>query len=330
MKRLSQIYFKGAGKSLVAVMLLFSLNGQSQDETLNHISASLRAYQNEAFSEKMYLQTDKSFYLAGEIIWFKSYTVKANAQQLLSLSKVAYVELLNMDNKPVLQGKISLQEGIGNGSFFIPLSLPSGSYKIRCYTNWMKNNGADYFFDKDLTIVNALKKSWDSVQIKKPGYDIQFFPEGGNLVDGITSVVGFKVTDENGKGIQTEGDIVDQNQKTVAHFQTQSFGMGRFTIVPSATDQYKVSIKSATDPLSILSFPSVYRKGYTLKLQADTGTVHVTINSNYDGENPTRVSAGAHKGRNKVYPNVKPGERTGCHRHKKIFTRRRYFLHYSF
>ncbi len=269
----------------MAAGVMLSLSCIAQDETLNSISANLRQYESNTLNEKIYLQTDKSFYLAGEIIWFKSYTVDASEHHLFDLSKVAYVEILNMDSKPVLQGKIALRNGIGTGSFFIPLSLPSGAYKIRAYTNWMKNSGPDFFFDKDITIVNALKRSSDSLRTRKPAYDIQFFPEGGNLVDGIPSVIGFKVVDENGKGINTEGDIIDQNKKTIAHFQSLAFGMGRFNITASASDQYKAYIKVGPNQLTVVDFPNVYRKGYVLNVESDSGSVTVTISSNVEGEN---------------------------------------------
>ncbi len=269
----------------MAAGVMLSLSCFAQDETLNIISANLRQYESNTLNEKIYLQTDKSFYLAGEIIWFKSYTVDASEHHLFDLSKVAYVEILNMDNKPVLQGKIDLRNGIGTGSFFIPLSLPSGAYKIRAYTNWMKNSGPDFFFDKDITIVNALKRSSDSLRTRKPAYDIQFFPEGGNLVDGIPSVIGFKVVDENGKGINTEGDIIDQNKKTIAHFQSLAFGMGRFKITASASDQYKAYIKVGPNQLTVVDFPNVYRKGYVLNAESDSGSVTVTVSSNAEGEN---------------------------------------------
>ncbi len=65
-----------------------------------------------------------------------------------------------------------------------------------------------------------MKRSQDTLVQKSPAIDIQFFPEGGNLVDGTPIVVGFKAVDENGKGINVDGDIVDQDKATVAHFQS--------------------------------------------------------------------------------------------------------------
>ena len=194
---------------------------------MNTLTTNLSQYESKQLREKIYLQTDKSYYITGEICWFKSYVVEASSNKPFSLSKVAYVEILNRESKPVSQGKILVQDGIGSGSFFIPLSLPSGSYKIRAYTNWMKNFGPEFFFEKNIMIINTQKRERDSLIGVTPSYDIQFFPEGGTLVEGNPSVVAVKAVDETGKGVNAEGDIVDGDNKTVAHFQTGLFGMGQ-------------------------------------------------------------------------------------------------------
>ena len=287
MKQFLRIFLSYLSKffTLTACLLIPFLS-KSQDETLNSIHNSLHTYLSNTLCEKIYLQTDKSFYLAGEILWFKAYNVDAAWHTPSLLSKVAYIELISQESKAVLQGKISLLNGTGSGSFFIPLSLPSGVYKLRAYSNWMKNVGPDYFFEKNITLVNGVKKAWDSIPSKPSVYDIQFFPEGGNLVDGISSVIGFKVVDEKGKGVQAEGDIVDQDKKTVAHFQSLVYGMGRFTLTPSATSQYKAYVRIGTSQLSLVDLPGVLRKGYVLKIESDTGNqINFNVETNYESEN---------------------------------------------
>jgi hypothetical protein len=286
MKRSSRILFLARLRNIVtAFCLLTSLATMGQDPFLGKITSALDQYESGERNEKIYLQTDKSFYITGEICWFKSYVVDALLHKPLLLSKVAYVEILNRDSKPVLQGKIALVKGLGSGSFFIPLFLPSGSYKIRAYTNWMKNFGPDYFFEKNITIMNTLKRDRDSVLVKTPAYDIQFFPEGGTLVDGIPAVVGFKAVDESGKGIPVEGDIVDQDKKSVAHFQSELFGMGRFNITASAGNQYKAYVRIGENQLTVVNFPVVSPKGYSLNVSTDQNNqVVISVSSNFEGD----------------------------------------------
>jgi hypothetical protein len=107
------------------------------------------------FHEKIFIHTDRNYYQTGEIIWMKIYNVDADKSVLATVSKLAYVELLDSLNKPVLQGKIKLDSGAGNGSFMIPSAVTTGTYVLRSYTNWMKNFGTESFFEKQIAIVNA-------------------------------------------------------------------------------------------------------------------------------------------------------------------------------
>jgi len=105
--------------------------------------------------EKIYVHTDKDVYFNGETMWFKIYDVDASYHQFLDVSKIAYVEILSADHKPVVQVKIGLHKGIGEGFIDIPSSAGSGNYTFRAYTNWMKNFSADCFFEKRITLINA-------------------------------------------------------------------------------------------------------------------------------------------------------------------------------
>ena len=153
------------------------------------------------------MHSDKNFYLSGEICWFKLYYVDASFHKPLDMSKLAYVELLNDKNKPVLQAKIALQDGYGDGSFQLPIDLASGKYRLRSYTNWMKNFSANYFFEKELTIVNPRFFTGKDSLKQKPSYRLSLFPEGGNLVYGLQSKIAFSFTDQNNRGISCEGFI---------------------------------------------------------------------------------------------------------------------------
>ena len=286
MRRFSRIFFPFIYKKFATVLCLLICGAcLAQDPFTNKLTTSISDHVAKESKEKIYLQTDKSFYISGEILWFKSYVVDATRNKFFSQSKVAYVEVLSRESKPVIQGKILIQNGIGSGSFFIPLSLPTGCYKIRAYTNWMKNFGADFYFEKNIIIVNTMKRSQDTLVQKPTTIDIQFFPEGGNLVDGTPMVVGFKAVDENGKGINVDGDIVDQDKATVAHFQSGLFGMGRFEINPSAGKQYKAYVRVGGNQLTVLNLPAVLPKGNTLKVISGQDNLTISATSNFEDDN---------------------------------------------
>ena len=229
--------------------------------------------------EKLFAHTDKAFYLAGEIIWFKLYNVDGAFHKPGNLSKVAYVEVLDKDLKPVLQEKILLDSGTGNGSFYLPISLHSGVYKFRAYTQWMKNFNADYYFEKNVTIVNSLK-NLDEQPVSKRSYEVSFFPEGGSLVENIESKIAFRVTDQWGKGISCEAVVVNQRNDTVAKFQPLKFGIGHFNLTPSTGQIYKAII-SVEDTVVIQPLPDIHQQGYAMKLtEQDETKLRVTVRTN--------------------------------------------------
>ncbi|HMH32358.1 MAG TPA: hypothetical protein VK543_04965, partial [Puia sp.] len=249
---------------------------------LNSLKKGFDQYRRQNLQEKLFVHTDKSFYVAGEIMWFRIYDVDGTFNKPLDLSKIAYVDVIDKDQKPVMQAKISLDQGKGNGSFFVPLSVKSGNYKFRTYTNWMKNFSPDYYFEKNITIINSLKKLSDKPTVETGTYNIQFFPEGGNLVTGMESIIGFKVTDNSGRGIDDfRGSIIDQNNNSVALFGAHKFGMGHFTFRPTEGSKYSAVIKVGNNNAVVSEFPSAAALGYVMRVE-DLGkdSIHITVSTN--------------------------------------------------
>src|SRR5438105_7774273 len=161
---------------LITCLLIYTSQTRAQD-TYSIIQSRFNQYRQKALQEKMYVHTDKNFYLAGEIIWFKVYNVDGSPHQPVDLSKVAYLEILDKDNKPVMQAKIALKKGKGDGSFYLPASINSGNYRLRAYTNWMKNFSSDFYFEKQVSIINSLKTLTTPAADTAITYHAAFFPE---------------------------------------------------------------------------------------------------------------------------------------------------------
>jgi hypothetical protein len=246
------------------LLALAGVNGNAQ--VLDALKNNFKQYNDKVLQEKTYVHTDKNFYLTGEILWFKIYNVDAGLNTPLNISKVAYVDVLDEANNAVLQAKISLTNGAGNGSFYIPVTLKNGNYKLRAYTNWMKNFGPDVFFEKAITLVNPLTELTEAPkEITKP-VSIQFFAESGNLLSGVTSTVGFKAVGSNGKGAEINGVVINQRNDTVVRFQSLKFGMGSFTFTPEANSTYKAVVRIGRDNALINDLPAVTSKGYAIHI----------------------------------------------------------------
>ncbi|MDB5133355.1 MAG: carboxypeptidase regulatory-like protein [Mucilaginibacter sp.] len=103
--------------------------------------------------------------------------------------------------------------------------------------------------------------------------DVQFLPEGGNLVAGLPAHIGFKAIGEDGRGINISGIITDHNQKQVAAFQSLHTGMGSFDMTVQPGENYTAKV----------TLPGGAVQEYALPAAKSTGTVLGLINpSNKD------------------------------------------------
>ena len=254
----------------------------SQDE-MAEIRRQFEVYNAVNYQEKVFLHTDKTVYSAGEILWFKAYITRAADNNFSFLSQICYVEVFSADKKPLLQAKIDIDSGRGTGSFVIPSFIRTGNYLIRAYTNWMKNFDPSFFFEQPLTIINTGKKAQPADTSKDATYSIQFFPEGGNMVFGLTNTVAFKLTDGNGKGIQGKGIIVNEKNETVVSFETQHFGMGTFSFNPAKGNKYHAVIQLNNKTLN-KELPEIYNNGWALHVTDDGSRLLVSITTNVETE----------------------------------------------
>ncbi|MDF2433266.1 MAG: hypothetical protein JWP44_2897 [Mucilaginibacter sp.] len=262
---------------LTSGLMLLLLSSKAQ--VIQEVQNSFNLYKQSALQEKIYVHTDKTTYLPGEILWFKIYCVDGNDHKPLNLSKVAYVDILDNNQSPIAQAKVLLKNGIGNGSLYIPVSVNNGNYKFRTYTNWMKNFSPEFYFAKMITLINPLKTPAIAKETVDT-YDVQFFPEGGNLVTGITSKVAFKAIGQNGKGVSVKGVIINQHNDTVARFKSVKFGMGSFSFTPVINDTYK-AVLAVNNKTLTKELPQINNAGYVMNLTDDgSGKLDLVVSSN--------------------------------------------------
>jgi len=264
----------------------------AQSDTLRSIKQTFEQYRKKAFQEKIYVHTDKQFYVAGEILWFKIYDVDGTIHHPIDISKVAYVEIINDAQLPELQVKVAMDNGTGNGSLFLPLALASGNYRMRVYTNWMKNFTPAGYFEKVITIVNTQEPAVQPAATTTPAYTAQFFPEGGHLVTGLQSTLAFRITDNTGKGIHCKGVIIDEKGDSITSFQPLKFGIGRCSFTPTATHTYKAKITPEKGKSFTQELPQANEQGYVMQV-SDTGKdqikVLVTASRTNNGASATPV-----------------------------------------
>lgn len=251
------------------VCFLFSLN-LSADNYSIPFTSKRNIDSNNISLEKIYVHIDKSYYYTDENIWFKIYLVDGVSHHPSLNSLIAYLDIIDPNNKIVETKVIKINDGFGSGNIFLPFDLIKGKYTLRAYTNHMRNFKSSAFFKKQI-FINSKYESTDisSSQhvnlVSQLMLDLQFFPEGGQIVNGFNNRIGFKAVDENGLGVNLKGEIVDENHELVVEFSSSKFGMGLFHLTPKEGKVYKANV-IYNDKLVSFKLPKTLNNGVIIKI----------------------------------------------------------------
>lgn len=244
------------------------------------------------FFEKTYLHTDRNYYSTGEDLWFTAYLVNGKSASLTSTSNNLYVELISPASEIIDRKVIRMDQGLGKGDFKLKDSIPSGWYKLRAYTNWMRNFEDKFVFQKEIYLSNTLPlKGQNATAVKKQvavndvagatlNESIQFFPEGGSLVNDLMSIVAFKAVDQYGNGSKISGKLVSETGETISSFESTDLGMGIFTVKPVAGVKYRVEALFANGKEVSSVLPDALAKGISMHVSTDSSQVKATISIN--------------------------------------------------
>jgi len=325
---------------------------------IDKLKQALQLYQEIYPDEKTYLQTDKTYYKPSEKVWYKGFLVNGSDNKPSVTSDVVYIDLIDPWGKIVQHNEHNTLEGTYTGSFLIAANNPGGLYKIRAYTNWMKNWGEEKYYTKELTVQKVitprmllkldfakraygagdeviadlkvtdlsnnktsgsevkstvriggvaeqtltsktqngevavkfnLPKDLDTsdgilqIMVKDKGIeesitrsipivlnkiDIQFYPEGGNLIEEVKCKVAFEALNEFGKGADVKGEIIDQSGNKITTFESFHLGMGAFEFTPRNGKTYYAKIIQPQDCGTQVVLPQAEKNGYVLKLNS--------------------------------------------------------------
>lgn len=340
------------------------------DDTFDALIQRLKAYSQKYPQEKVHLHLDKPYYAVGDNIWFKAYVLNTETLGPSEISDIIYVELINERDSVKKMTRLPLRGGISWGDFKLTDSLKEGNYRIRAYTQWMRNAGTDFFFDKTIKIgnswankvftntsytfskenaaqkvsakilftdkegnpyaatnvnyevqlnfrtmakgkvstneqgeanisfLNTMPSLYKSgkitatitlanntkvtkeipVKATSESVDVQFFPESGNLVEGLPNKIGIKAVNASGLGEDVSGVIVDNSGTEISNFTTTYRGMGNFILNPQPGKTYQAKVKYRDGSEQSVNLPIARTSGYVLTVNnTDKEKVNVRI-----------------------------------------------------
>lgn len=145
--------------ALATTSLLFpesTYQNVMENHVIKALQKKLHAYTAHFPEDRVYLQTDKPFYEPGDDIWISAYIRNGADLKASDKSDIVSVELINP--KGAVEKKINLiaKHGKAAGDFAIDKDAVGGIYKLRAYTQWMKNQGEDSYFTKELQVQEVI------------------------------------------------------------------------------------------------------------------------------------------------------------------------------
>jgi hypothetical protein len=227
-------------------------------------TCTLHAYTNwmRNFGEGVFFC--KTFYITGtsENNWLINTKISTSSISDKNLIN-AKLQFSNTDKTPFGNRPLQLQVMAGNKNLYKQKAqTDAGGLVDVNFTLPEKASGISIIAE------NEGRKSVIPVNIDRPEkIDLQFLPEGGDLIAGLPAHVGFKAIGEDGKGTNISGIITDHNNLQVASFQTLHNGMGSFYLNMQPGENYTAKVTLLGGLTKEYPLPVVKNSGSVLQVK---------------------------------------------------------------
>ncbi|MCF6297822.1 MAG: hypothetical protein L3J08_07555 [Flavobacteriaceae bacterium] len=237
-------------KKTILFFIIISISISSYCQTLNNINIP---------QESIYVHHNDTFFLTGEYIYYKVYCLNNVTNKLSDFSKIAYIVLVDSKKKEIFKHKVILDNGTGQGDFFIPGSVQSGNYKIIAYTQWMLNTTIDNFYQNDISIINPFQTNQKSIlsNNKESNKSPVFFQT--------------KINNQVNSKLTTNGDTFGSREKVTIQFDNLSNSInGKYSISVRKMDSFKTPIRNTA-----IQYETIIAQKE--KLRTNTNKVNIII-----------------------------------------------------
>lgn len=268
------------------------------------IKQKLATYDYFTHPEKLFIATNCDVYNCGDTLWYSSWHLNAGDFSPEKLEKILEVRLIRFrDGKSIVKQLVSIKNGRYKGQMLLPLGLESGTYQLTGNTNYMKNQGADFFFNKTIYIQSNFQSfsfpttsvigastntespaeetiaSVDAKSNKPSELNIDFLPEGGNWIANVPSRMAFYGTMPATDTVDFSGTVYDNDNNIVAFIKSEFRGRGTVNITPLPNKQYFATITDTKGITFNVNLPSADQTNkYTLSVNNRWNSAQVTVN----------------------------------------------------
>jgi hypothetical protein len=240
------------------IVLLFSISFTVAQD----INSTLLNYANNYGQERIYLNYDKSTYAPGETVWYKAYMMQAIYPA--EGSKTVYIDWTDDNGKLLLHSLSPVMDATTFGQFVIPENYTGKFLHVKAYTKWMLNFDSSFLYNKDIRVLSGSNKSAHAeIAIVS---ELNFFPEGGDAIEGVTNRVAFKANDQYGRPINITGVVKDNKGVEITRLATIHDGMGYFFIMPRQGQTYTAIWTDENGKPHTTQLPAVKNTGVSMQV----------------------------------------------------------------
>ena len=247
-------------KGFYFILLMSSfLAGKGQNPTLE---STLKTYSEQYQPEKIHIHFDKDAYLPGETIWLKAYIMEGSKPS--EHSKDIYFDFTDANGNLLQHNIAPVIESSASSSYSLPINFGGGAIHVKSYTKWMLNFDSSFLYNKNIPVLSP----WDgTVEARERRQtSIQFYPEGGDFVSGLVSIVAFEAIDQHGHPVNIKGVIKNSSDITIDSFFTRHDGLGSFSFRPAPNERYTAYWKDESGNTNAKELPSSQPAGIVLRV----------------------------------------------------------------
>jgi hypothetical protein len=157
------------------------------------------------------------------------------------------------------------ENGVRYGRIVIPGDASPGTYRV------VARSPQDYFGQVSRSLLVQTREHREprgamvlseATSIPPDGLTIDFYPESGDLVAGISNRVYFHASGEQGQPVCVQGRIVDQANRWQTDVQSELQGRGQFVVTPEPDQRYRLEIASPGSTAASFWLPSAAPNGW--------------------------------------------------------------------
>ena len=236
-----------AGLLSCATALLAVLCAWQPIDFLQTLQQNYDRYKEKYPSVKINLIFQQPIFSPGDTAFFRAWYLNEELMPVAGNHMIT-LDLVGENGNTVQRLRFKVQQGKGYNQLVLGSELTPGEYRLFAYTDYMKNFGTSWYYQKRIQVISNKQLN----RVNHTEEPLQFFPEGGKLVEGIINNIAVLGPHA------AELSIRNRQNATIITVSLDSAGLGIFSIAPKPGQIFYTEWPSGGKSLNL---PEAIREG---------------------------------------------------------------------